>query len=258
MRTWCFARIFLFFFSLSFLKASPYILEVTKKSIIFERPSGKSGRLAEADEGTMLLLVELSKQGRWLKVKDAEGTMGWVPRDRTDYDLVNKARQAVEDIEIEDNKAEKEYMAQVREFSKQMNSRKWKLRVAPLFRLINQELPETPSLGARVDLVYGSTPIRDGRKVALTRLGLSGSVPQKGAGYTGAFHYSWTMPAWGAFYYGPDVAYSFDKVSSLRHHLALSVAGGIQLGIFDLALKVGYDFFANSRAHGEVQLGCTF
>ncbi len=259
MKMFHFAKLLVFILSLRIVSATPYILEVTKKSNLFERPSAKSQVLAEAEEGVMLLLVDISKQGRWLKIKDAEGTEGWIPVNRTDYGQIHKAREVIEDMAIEDKNIEKEYRKRALEAEKISKLRKWKIRLAPIYRIIDKKLPNTPSYGGRFDWVYGMTPIRNESSFALNRLGFSATVPTVGHGYSGTLQYSSVMPVWGPLFYAPEIAYSFDKVAHAnRHHLSLSVGAGVQFNIFDLGIKVGYDFFSNSRAHGEVQIGCTF
>jgi len=66
----------------------PKAIRVTRLSPVFEAPSVKSKVLADADPGTVLIAREVSTQGGWLLVEDEDGHRGWMPRNRTNFNLL--------------------------------------------------------------------------------------------------------------------------------------------------------------------------
>src|SRR5437763_4320342 len=77
----------------------PYILEVTKDSALFEEPSAKTQKIGDAEKGMNLLFIEQSRKGFWLKVKDSGGSVGWIPKNRTDFAEVETARSEIETLD---------------------------------------------------------------------------------------------------------------------------------------------------------------
>lgn len=275
MKTWPSIKLLLYFFCVTHLFSSeiPYLLEVKKDTPLFSKPSTSSSRLAEAEEGTLLLYRGRSKRRIWVKLSDSEGLEGWMPMDRTDYKEVESARVSLDEIQkisssegrlkSERQKTKEEMMEEILQ-SKNEKPFDPFLRIAPLTRWLSDSEPTSSRIGFRIDYNLGKTSLSGNG--ALSPAWFSGEatfpspfVSHSGSDFTGALRYVWRAPLWGPFVYGPDLGYSVDSVASqYRHHFSLGMAAAVVLGPIDLMLRTGYDFFSRSRAMIEVQVGVSF
>ena len=71
--------------------SSAYVLEVKKQTKLFDRPSSSGNFVGQADEGTYLIFLEQSKKGLWIKAQDSDGLSGWLPKDRTDFEDIERS-----------------------------------------------------------------------------------------------------------------------------------------------------------------------
>jgi hypothetical protein len=276
MRTLLSTRVFFSFLFLSLFSSAkdlPFLIEVKKDTPLFLRPSIGSEKLVEAEAGTMLLFVEKSKKGIWVKLSDADGTSGWMPTDRTDYQEVKQAQVSMEQIQSisqrevpEAKQKTKEEMMEealrAREAQEQ-NSFNPNLRIAPLMKWLSDSEPTSTRIGLRVDYNLGSTSLGPQQILGPAWAAVEASFPApqvKGeSDFSAALRYVWKAPLWGPLVYGPDIGYSIDKVrSEYRHHMSLGLATALVLGPVDLMLRGSYDLFSQSRLGVEVQLGVSF
>ncbi|MEZ4814534.1 MAG: SH3 domain-containing protein [Bdellovibrionota bacterium] len=273
MKTWPFIKC-AFFLNILCLSAKevPYLLEVKKDTPLFVRPSIKSKQLAQAEEGTVLLYLEKSKRSIWVKLRSADGLVGWMPISRTDYKEVESARSSIEEIrrisrltkEVPDKK-NKSREEMISELSKAQGSESFRpfLRIAPLQKWTSDAEPASSRMGLRVDYNLGLHALGRASAVDPAWASVEASLPSPfsshSSDFSAAARYVWRAPLWGPFVYGPDMGYSIDKVrSDYRHHFSLGLASGLFVGPFDLTLRGAYDFFAQSRASVELQLGVSF
>lgn len=231
-----------------------YIIEVKKNSKLFEKPSSKGKVVGQADEGTNLIFLEKSIQGRWIKVQDSAGVGGWLPKDRTDFEDIEKSVEgivAVNDIEQE------EHLKDV-EISHSATNH----RLSPFYRIIPQDKNFSSLLGIRFDINTGFLGL-SGETKGLHTLSIEGALPSNfhkiSDDYSGALRFAMKAPFFKSFYYSPDYGYSFEnKNSSFYHHFSVGLSAGFDLGRIDARMRAGYDFFSGSHATIEVQLGCWF
>ena len=66
----------------------PKAIKVTRASPIFDAPRTRAKVLADVDVDTVLIAREVSKKGAWLKVEDEDGNAGWMPRSRTNFNML--------------------------------------------------------------------------------------------------------------------------------------------------------------------------
>lgn len=251
----------------------PYLLEVKKDTPLFSRPSIKSQKLAEAEEGTLLLYVEKSKKNIWVKLRDSDGLEGWMPIERTDYKEVDEARSSIQQIQNISNQSKgikeepqktKEEMMEEALRARSEKPFMPKLRVAPIMRWLSDSEPASSRLGLRVDYNLGQTSLNGNGALNPAWFSAEATFPSpfkahQNSDFSAALRYVWRAPLWGPLVYGPDLGYSVDNVgSNYRHHFSLGLATGVALGPVDLMLRGAYDFFARSRASVEVQLGVSF
>lgn len=252
------------FFALSLFagkKNQPsYIIEVKKKSKLFERPSSKATVIGEADEGTNLIFLEESIKGFWIKAQDSGGLVGWLPKDRTDFgDIV----QSVESEAVSKNIEKREKNKNILEKSKDLEnfSGVKNYRLSPFYRtFLNAK--RTTLLGLRFDLKTGFLDL-NGERNRSYFLSVEGALPTQfqkvSDGFSGALRFSMKAPLNEIFFYGSDYGYSFENNDfSFYHHFSVGIFGGLDLGRIDARLRAGYDFFSGSHATVEVQLGCLF
>lgn len=81
--------------------AAGVLLQVTEPSPVLARPDPKAAKLAQADAGTVLLVVEISRKRTWVQVEDEEGTRGWVPVERTDLVELLAAQSKIKKAQAE-------------------------------------------------------------------------------------------------------------------------------------------------------------
>jgi len=251
----------------------PYLLEVKKDTPLFSRPSIKSKKLAEAEEGTLLLYVEKSKKSIWVKLRDPDGLEGWMPIERTDYKEVEDARSSIQQIQNISNQAAQEKAEQQKTKEELMeeallarNEKPFmpKLRIAPITRWLSDSEPASTRIGLRVDYNLGQTSLSGNGALNPAWLAAEATLPSpfishSSSDFSAALRYVWRAPLWGPLVYGPDLGYSVDNVgSSYRHHFSFGLAGGVAIGPVDLMVRGAYDFFARSRAMVELQLGVSF
>lgn len=244
----------------------PYILEVTKLAGLYEGPSTKTKKIADADQGTFLLFVEQSKRGIWVKVKDSEGTMAWIPKGLTDFAQVEDARIGM-DIVAKESKVAKEEREVPKEVPTADETTEAalpkKYRVASLYRLASKSSPSRERLGIRVDLSVRQMPMSDAKRVGQTAIAFEATFPSPRIEHeqdiSGAIRFAGRTTVWGPFFYGPDFGYAVDKLErNYRHHLSLGLLGGATLGPLDFSARIGYDFFCRARAVIEIQMGFSF
>lgn len=254
-------------------RSVPYLLEVKKDTPLFSQPSVKSQRLAEAEEGTLLLYVEKSKKSIWVKLRDSDGLEGWMPIDRTDYKEVDEARTNIQHIQ-KISSQEKEHTQERQKSKEEMMEEALRarldkpfvpsFRIAPLMRWLSDSEPASSRIGLRVDYNLANTSLNGNGALNPAWLSAEATFPspfisRTHSDFTAALRYVWRAPLWGPLLYGPDMGYSVDNVgSSYRHHFSFGMAAGVAVGPVDLMLRGAYDFFARSRAMAEIQLGVSF
>lgn len=262
--------------TVAYARELPYLLEVKKDTPLFAAPTMKSERLGVAEAGMTFLFVEKSKKGIWLRLKDADGTYGWMPADRTDYKEVSDARQSIEQIQQISSAAYKENLTKQKTKEEMMEEalkaraeaqeeafRSPFLRLAPLMKWLSESEPASNRIGLRIDYNLGHSSLANKGVLDPAWASLEATFPSPqishSSDFSAAARYVWRAPLWGPFLYGPDLGYSIDNVDSdYRHHLSVGLSGGIALGPVDLMLRGSYDFFAQSRMGVEAQLGVSF
>ena len=232
-----------------------YIIEVKKNSKLFEKPSSKGKVVGQADEGTNLIFLEKSIQGRWIKVQDSDGVGGWLPKDRTDFEDIEKSLEGM--ASAKETEKKEEHLKDV-EISHSATS----YRLAPFYRIMSQDKNFSSLLGLRFDINTGFSGLSGERK-GLRTLSLEGALPDKfhkiSDGYAGALRFAMKAPFFQSFFYSPDYGYSFEnRNSSFYHHFSVGLSAGFDLGRIDARMRAGYEFFSGSHATIEVQLGCWF
>ena len=239
-----------------------YVIEVKKNSKLFEKPSSKGKIVGQVDEGTNLIFLEKSIHGRWIKVQDSDGVGGWLPKDRTDFEDIEKSVEsmvAAKDIEKKEEieKSEKEQLKGL-----EISHSATNYRLSPFYRILSQDKNFSSLLGLRFDINTGFSGLSGERK-GLRTLSLEGALPGKfnkiTDGYAGALRFAMKAPFFQSFFYSPDYGYSFEnRNSSFYHHFSLGLTAGLDLGRIDARMRAGYEFFSGSHATIEVQLGCWF
>ncbi len=254
---------FIFFFTnfpifANKIQDNSYILEVKKDSGIFESPSSKSKVLAQADKGTYLIFLEKSKKGLWLKVQDSGGLSGWIPSNRTDYEEIEKLNKQGIDSFLENEKVTKDND----EIKNNFYDKERNYRLSPLYRKASYSVESQSLLGLRFDWKLPSGPfLGEPRKSYL--ISVEAVTPydlQKiSMEFGGAIRLGMQIPFYKWLFYVPDYGYSFEKhKGQLHHHFAIGLSGGVDMGRLDLRARIGYNFFSQSYASMEVQLGCWF
>ncbi len=284
MKTWLFTSFFLLFTSFAYAQKIPYLLEVKKETPFFLRPSLKSEKLAEAEVGTLLMFVEKSKRGIWVKLRDADGLEGWMPLDRTDFLEVDAARESLERVTRisqkpenvnnkesfvgEGQKSRDELIEEIQQQQQQARAQQQQpstLRLSPFARWLSKAEPAARSrLGIRFDYALGPVTLSGANRKGMTSIAVEASLPRpqqnaRSEDYSAALRYVGRAPFWGPFVYGPDLGYSVDKVKNeYRHHLSVGLAAGVVRGPFDIHLRGAFDFFAQSQASFDIQIGVSF
>ena len=268
----------LFFTFLQFLQAKDisYLLEVKKDTPLFKRPSTKSPKVADAEEGTLLLFVEKSTKGIWVKLRDSDGLEGWMPTNRTDYSEVNAARETNDQIQqisrldksernIDKKQATKEEMMEeiMRQKREQVEAFNPRFRIAPLMRWSSDSEPASTRMGVRGDYNLGNLALsgqdRVGQAWGVVEATFPAPQVSSKSDFTLAARYATRAPIYGPLFYGVDFGYAVDNVKSqYRHHFSTGLSGGFQIGPFDLMTRAAYDFFCRSRYYIELQLGVAF
>jgi hypothetical protein len=259
------ASFLLIFFSLNLYARKKnqlsYIIEVKKKSKLFDRPSANGIVIGHAEEGMNLIFLEESIKGLWVKAQDSDGDVGWLPKDRTDFADIKQSLESVHSSKNIEKKEKKEINDEI--LNKDQNSNfEANYRLSTLYRILGNDRNFSSLLGIRFDLKTGYFGFR-GARDKFYSLSLEGALPSQfhkiSDGYEGAIRFSMKTPFYQKSFYGSDYGYSFqNRNSSFNHHLSLGLFGGLNLGRVDARIRTGYDFFSNSHATIEVQLGCWF
>lgn len=87
------------------LDSKGVLLQITEDVPVFLKPDPRAPRMANAEAGTVLLVLEVSSKRSWVKVEDDEGTRGWIPVDRTDLPDLLKAQIQLRDSQRAETKA---------------------------------------------------------------------------------------------------------------------------------------------------------
>lgn len=104
------------------LKSKGVLLQVTADVPVFSRPDPNSARLANAESGTVLLVIELSSKKSWVHIEDDQGTRGWVPVDRTDLRELLEAQVKIQNAQLEAAKAQLEESAEAQKEAQAVES----------------------------------------------------------------------------------------------------------------------------------------
>lgn len=87
------------------LKNKGVLLQVTSSVPVFSSPSPSAAKVAQADEGTVLLVIQVSKKKTWVEIEDESGVRGWVPTNRTDLEELLAAQAKIQEAEQDEIKS---------------------------------------------------------------------------------------------------------------------------------------------------------
>ena len=239
---------------------SNYIVEIKKSSKLFDAPSSKAKIIGAAEEGTYLIFLEKSMKGLWIKVQDAEGVSGWLPKNRTDYgDIESSVSDSTSNSTKLRNNQRKNNEKDIEE-TNTYDDLKYRLS---LFYIINSRAESPKSFsGIGFDLGLPSISFEKTKnKVNFFSIeaGMPSGFGSLSNSYMGAFRFGMKTPVFNRVFYGLDYGYLFEKRSSIfKNHFSLGLSLGLILSRFDLKARFGYDMFSRSSANVGVQLGCLF
>jgi hypothetical protein len=238
-------------------KLTSYILEVKKKSNLFDKPSPRATVVGQADEGTNLIFIDESIHGRWVKIQDSEGSVGWIPKDRTDFEEIKK----IVDLDVEPK--EKIIKEKVEVQNKpELTPAESKNKLSSFYRIFSSKSRISSLLGLRYDLKMGYLNLNEEKKgdqIISFEAGVPLGLNKLGDVFSGAFRVNMKAPLIRKLYYITDYGYSFQKSNtSLNHHLSLGLSAGVAMSWLDARVRGGFDFFSGSYSTIEVQLGCLF
>jgi hypothetical protein len=260
------ANLFLFFICFNLFgnqkNTSAYILEVKKASKLYDVPSAKGVVVGEADVGTFLIFLEESKKGLWIKVQDSDGLSGWLPKDRTDYEDIERS--------VLDSQNSESVKGNSRESLKQNSNDREKTyfespsnyRISPFFRIYSKAIMGRYEAGIRFDLKMPSADLST-KSSKVNLLSFDAGIPfnskESSYGYSGAIRFGMKKFFLQNFFYLFDYGYSvLSSNSQLHHHLSLGLSTGVDVYPFDIKTRLGFNIFSGSNATLEVQIGCRF
>ncbi len=260
------ANLFLFFISFSLFgnqkNPSAYILEVKKTSKLFDVPSAKGSVVGEAEVGTFLIFLEESKKGLWIKAQDSDGLSGWLPKDRTDYQDIERSVLDPKNLESAKGNAEASLKPQSNDLEKVSFESPLNYRISPFFRIYSKPIMSRYETGIRFDLKMPSSDLYNkSSKVHLLSFdaGFPLHTDEFSHGYSGAVRFGIKKSFLQNFFYVLDYGYSIlSRHSQLLHYLSLGLSTGVDISRFDIKARFGYNLFSESNATLEVLLGWRF